>query len=113
MSVRNATTEEGHALGRELARLCDVAEPAARLKVPELLPRCYSCAFREGGHLANGSPATQMDALKCVVEHVPFYCHQHDRKDHLCSGWSMMVLAQADDAPRGAAPWPFCEGEDR
>ena len=37
-------------------------------------------------NVANGSPETQMDALKCLMEGVEFYCHQPDRAGHLCSG---------------------------
>lgn len=44
MSIRNYTTPEGHELGGTLAKWCDDAEPQARLKFPELPPRCNSCA---------------------------------------------------------------------
>src|SRR6476646_3950414 len=73
--IRNYTSDEGRTLGKIAAKWCDDAEPKARLRMPELPPRCASCAFREGQHLANGSPATQMDALNCVMEGVEFYCH--------------------------------------
>lgn len=98
-------------LGRQMAQWCDDAEPKARLKFPELPPRCSSCAFREGAHLASGSPATQMDALKCAIEGQPFFCHQHDRKDEVCSGWVMLILAD-DKANFGEAPWDFVGGTD-
>lgn len=111
MSLRNYTTPEGHELGEHLARLADDAEPAARLKAPGLLPRCQSCAFRHGRHLANGSPATTMDALKCVIERTEFQCHQPDRKDEPCSGWAMLMLAHDD--PPGKADWDFIGGVEK
>ena len=110
--IRNYTTPEGHELGRHLARICDDAEPAARLRMPELPPRCQSCAFRAGNHLASGSPATQMDALKCVLEGHEFYCHQPDREGHLCSGWAMMMLAK-DGPDFVEVPWPLLGGAEK
>jgi hypothetical protein len=112
MRTRNTRTGDGAELGRIMSTYCDKAEPAARLRLPELPPRCSSCAFRHGPHLANGSPATQMDALKCVIEGKPFYCHQHDRDGEVCSGWAMFALAAADPQQFGEAPWGFCGGEE-
>lgn len=112
MSERNKATPEGWALGVTLARFCDEAEPSARLKEPTLPPRCNSCAFRAGPHVANGSPETQMDALKCVIEGVEFQCHQPDRVGHPCSGWAMMMLARKESDKLGTAPWPFSYGDD-
>ncbi len=106
--IRNRATPDGQALGREMTRFCDEAEPRARLKLPELTPRCSSCAFREGPHVASGSPTTTMDALKCVIEGVEFHCHEPGRTGSLCSGWAMMMLAK-DDADFGTAPWPFSD----
>jgi hypothetical protein len=108
MKTRNRPTDEGRQLGGHLARWCDDAEPAARQRVPELPPRCQSCAFRKGDHVANGSPTTQMDALKCVIEGVEFQCHQPDRKGRLCSGWAMLMLAR-DATNFGKSPWPFSD----
>jgi len=106
--VRNRATPEGHELGEILAKWCDDAEPNARLKMPELPPRCNSCAFRDGAHVANGSPTTMMDALKCLMEGVEFHCHQPDRQGHLCSGWAMFMLAK--DTPDFAeVTWPFSD----
>lgn len=106
--VRNRPTPEGRELGAMLAKFCDDAEPEARLKVPELPPRCQSCAFRNGPHVANGSPATQMDALKCVLEGVEFMCHQPDREGQCCSGWAMMVLAKGEPGFVNIE-WPFSD----
>lgn len=106
--VRNRATPEGHQLGKILAKWCDDAEPKARLRMPDLPPRCQSCAFRDGPHVANGSVATTMDALKCVMEGNEFLCHQPDRKDEFCSGWAMFMLAK-DEPAFVNVPWPFSD----
>jgi hypothetical protein len=108
MKIRNKATEDGRALGHHLARFCDEAEPAARLRFPELPPRCASCAFREGQHVANGSVAATMDATKCWLEGIEFYCHEPERKGQLCSGWSMMMLAKSK-ADFIKVRWPFSD----
>lgn len=105
-TIRNHTTPEGAALGKNTARLCDNAEPAARLKLPELPPRCNSCACREGPHVANGSPVTQMDFLKCIMEGHEFLCHEPARANQICSGWAIFMLAK-EDASFIQAPWGF------
>ena len=107
--IRNRATPEGRELGKALARFADEAEPVARLKMPELPPRCASCAFREGPHVPNGSAVTQLDALKCVVEGVEFHCHEPGREGHLCSGWAMMMLAKKEGEGFGRCPWPFSD----
>lgn len=117
MAERNRRTPEGAEIGRLMARFCDEAEPRARLRMPELPPRCNSCAFREGAHLANGSPATQMDAIKCVIERIEFHCHEPARAGAVCSGWAMMMLGEGDDGVRarlepGKVPWDFVGGSD-
>ena len=106
--IRNRVTPEGAEIGHHLARFCDEAEPRARLKVPALPPRCNSCAFREGNHLANGSPETQMDALKCLMEGIEFRCHEPARAEMVCSGWAMVMLAK-NEADFRKAPWPFSD----
>lgn len=68
--------------------------------------------FPRGEHLANGSPETQMTALKCVIEGSPFYCHDHNRPDWLCCGWVMMMLSREKDEPFGKMPWDFVTGAD-
>jgi len=108
--TRNRATPEGHALGKEMARLCDESEPRARLKFPELPPRCHTCAFREGPHVANGSPETLMTALKCVMEGVQFDCHERDREGQICSGYAMLLLAEDEFKPL-TVPWDFIEGK--
>lgn len=104
--ARNHKTPEGAELGERLARMVDKAEPKARLRMPELPPRCNSCAFRRGAHLANNSPFTLMDALKCVLTGVEFYCHEPAREDALCSGWAMLMLAQ-DEPNFIDVDWPW------
>ena len=106
--VRNTTDLEAQKLGKILAEWCDDAEPLARLKMPELQPRCQSCAFRHGPHVPNGSVATVMDALKCVMEGHEFQCHQPDRKGQPCSGWAMFMLAE-DDIELSEVDWPFSD----
>jgi hypothetical protein len=107
-AIRNRPTPEGAELGRIMAKWCDDAEPKARLRMPELPPRRNSCACREGPHVANGSPTTQMDFLKCIMEGREFYCHEPARKDQLCSGWAMFMLAK--DVPDFCqVAWPFSD----
>jgi hypothetical protein len=88
--IRNRATPEGREIGARMAKFCDDEEPKARLRFPELPPRCNSCAFRQGDHVANGSPETQMDALKCVMEGREFYCHEPAREGMLCMGWACL-----------------------
>lgn len=104
--IRNFRTPEGAELGVELARLADSAEPAARLKVPELPPRCASCALRAGPHLPNQSPVTLLNMVKCLLENIPFECHEPHRDGELCSGWAMIMLAKTDDQ-LVEVPWDF------
>lgn len=111
VTIKNYTTPEAHELGVSIARFADEAEPKARLKMPQIPPRCASCAFREGPHLANGSPATLLDAIKAAVEMTPFMCHDHRRKDWPCSGWLMIVLAEDEPVPV-KVPWDFFGSED-
>lgn len=111
--IRNVRTDSGAAIGEVMARWCDEAEPKARLRMPELPPRCNSCAFRHDRHLANGSPATQMDALKCVMEGIEFECHEPGREGALCSGWAMFMLAANGPEDFQKVPWEFVGGVDK
>src|SRR6185437_14810313 len=97
--IRNTRSDDGAALGELMAKWCNEAEPTARLRMPELPPRCNSCAFRAGRHVANGSPVTQMTALKCVMQGAEFQCHEPARDGTPCSGWAIFMLAKdsADD----------------
>lgn len=105
-------TPEGRALGEQMARLTDkaIATLAAEGEADD---RCKSCAFR-AGTVPNGCPQTQMDALKCVVEGVPFLCHQADRKESACHGWyaARIALKRAEKhrgtpPPFASCPWEF------
>lgn len=107
--IRNHRTPEGTELGQHLARFCDEAEPRARLIAPDLPPRCHSCALRPGRHVANGSPTTLMDVIKCLVEGKPFFCHEPDREGELCMGWVMLTLANPPGEDRRQVPWDFSD----
>lgn len=104
-------TPEGRAMGEQMVRLADrsIARLAADGEEDE---RCNSCAFRPGT-VPNGCLQTQMDALKCVVENVPFLCHQADRKAWPCHGWyAARVEVKRVERARGQplqakCPWEF------
>lgn len=74
--------------------------------------RCASCAFKKGTY-PNRCLTTTADAMKCVMEHVPFYCHHDVNLKHpettpphsLCSGW--MMLNRADKPVQ--VPWKFSD----
>lgn len=69
--------------------------------------RCRSCAFT-AGTVPNGCIQTQMDALKAIVERVPFLCHQADRKDRPCAGYYQAQVA-IGRAERAGHPFPIKE----
>ena len=107
----NRPTPEGIAAGAELARLCDIAAAEQLAQDPgAVLPeRCSSCAFRLGT-IPNGCLSTIGDAVKAVMERVPFWCHQHMKPDgeptQLCSGWRLMFRPDAEPV---RVPWPFSD----
>ncbi len=76
----NLQSPFGGMLGRELARLCDIEE-SRRI-------RCDECAFRSGT-IPNSCESTLMDAVKCAIEGVPFYCHK-SLGDVPCAGWVLL-----------------------
>lgn len=92
---------EGQRCGHELAR---VAEKAVAILVAEGEPdeRCKTCAFREGT-VPNGCIQTQADALKAVMEGVPFTCHVN--KGWPCHGW--YALRVAANGRKVEVPWDF------
>lgn len=107
---RNRVTPEGIAAGAQLVRL---TEPTIALLAAQGEPdeRCKSCAFRLGT-VPNGCLQTQLDALKAVVEHMPFLCHQADRRRMPCHGWfAAQVAIKAAEKTKGAlnvkCPWEF------
>jgi hypothetical protein len=100
MKIENKTTYQGYWLGAMLARFVD--------NVPQLSERCFTCAFRQGTD-ANGSPITTMDAMKCVMEGVPFYCHETETPQNpkrLCAGY--LNLRSASPGKR-AMLWEFSD----
>lgn len=102
--VLNEPSPEGRELGEQLARFVEIE----RERDPTLREPCFDCAFRKGA-APNGMAATVMDALKCVIEKTPFYCHltYDDGKERLCAGWEALVDGKS---PAGTAPWPMIGG---
>ena len=101
---------EGQAMGAQLARLTEpwIKRLAAQGEPDE---RCKSCAFTPGT-VPNGCLQTQMDALKAVVEKVPFLCHQHGRKGMPCHGWfAAQVGMRVAEKKKGPAPVVACPWE--
>lgn len=106
--VPNRPSDEGRAVGKELARLADAAEAETLKRFPNAKVRCKSCAFR-AGTFPNGCLATVGDALKCVLEQRPFYCHEkpaNENPTELCAGYAAAMLTRVDTKPI-KAPWPF------
>lgn len=99
--VPNEPSEEGRALGLQLAELVAKAEPLQRATFQDMLPMCNDCALR-AGTLPNQSLATLLDVTKCAVESVPFFCHKGiqdgDQPKRLCTG--AMVLMSTITAKR-------------
>lgn len=104
---------EGKRMGAEMAKLAD-AENKALQAVDEPDERCKTCAFT-AGTVPNGCLQTQMDALKAVVENVPFMCHAHKDKagnyDRICHGWFLVSrIAKRYEKAKGELPkvdWDF------
>ncbi len=98
-------------MGENLVRLVEpwIGHLAAEGEPDE---RCRSCAFT-AGTVPNGCIQTQMDALKAVVEKIPFTCHQHDREGQICHGWfaARVAMRHAEEvkgpAPVTSCPWEF------
>jgi hypothetical protein len=100
MKVLNEPTREGFEQGYFMARFVDAEE--AKEPLANGSKRCATCAFRQGTY-PNGSPVTQMDALKCVMEGVPFLCHEEDKP---CAGWA--ILRRGSEGTHGMS-WPFSD----
>ena len=107
-------TPQGKAIGADMAKLADAEWKSLELQGEED-DRCKTCAFR-AGTVPNGCAQTQLDAIKAVVEHIPFMCHAHQnskgRCDRICGGWfavrriaDRMELETGQKLP--AAPWDF------
>jgi hypothetical protein len=85
-----------------MARFADIEEAKGKLSNGQ--ERCLTCAFRQGTY-ANGSPETNLDALKCVMEGVPFLCHEDTRVP--CAGWAL--LRRSNPTLKTEVPWPFSD----
>lgn len=106
---------EGRATGAVMARLADAECASLANDHGEPDERCKSCAFTSGT-VPNGCAQTQLDAVKAVVEGVPFMCHSHQSAaghyTRICHGWfavrRVINRARAAGAPLpDAAPWDF------
>ena len=104
LMVLNQPTALGALLGTKLAQLCDAEAAKAGRD-----GRCGTCAFRAGDHPANGSPETQMNALKCVLERTLFLCHEPGREHEPCAGW---LLMRSDAGSEVRVPWAIVDGFD-
>jgi hypothetical protein len=99
----NRPSPEGYELGQHFARFADQEAEAH----PEKKHRCDTCAFRKGTP-ANGSVPTLANAIKCVFEREPFYCHEHEREGQPCAGWALLV--RDGSAPPIKMPWDYVDG---
>jgi hypothetical protein len=100
--VINEPTREGFEHGYHLSRFADAEEAKAPLANGR--ERCITCAFRCGTY-PSGSPTTTMDALKCVIEGVPFMCHEDTRQ--ICAGYAL--LRRSDPQRKTEVNWPFSD----
>lgn len=91
-------------LGKEIARLADMAEAEAIKRFPHTAVICRTCAFRSGT-VPNGCLQTVMDAIKCVMEQVDFMCHEDISRP--CMGW-IECASRAQRKPI-QTPWEFSE----
>lgn len=99
-------------MGEQMSRLCTI-EALKLLAVGEWTEdeRCASCAFRHGT-VPNGCLQTQMDVMKSVLEHSPFFCHAvAEPGTKVCAGWFASVQA-VKDKPKVICPWPYSPPED-
>lgn len=103
-AYRGRITPQSIELGKTVARMTEkaVARLAAEGDPDE---RCSTCALRRGTP-ANQCADTLMDAMKCIVEDEPFFCHDKKRKGHACHGWFACAVA-TQDMPAIKVPWPF------
>jgi len=77
-------TPEGKFLGKQLAKMAEIGVKIL-INSDEHDTRCASCAYRLGT-VPNGCAQTQLDALKCTMEGVPFFCHVPPIQNY-CHGW--------------------------
>ena len=98
--ILNEPTRDGFEHGYYMARFVDQEE--AREPLANGSHRCATCAFRQGTY-PNGSPTAQLDALKCVMEGIPFLCHEDNKP---CAGWALL---RRGVATTHQMPWPFSD----
>lgn len=88
--VPNLPSDIGAELGAELARLTEPELAKLQKELPSVPPPCSECAFVKGT-TPNRCGQTLMDAIKCVVEDEPFYCHKgvddQAEPERLCTGY--------------------------
>jgi hypothetical protein len=106
MKIPNRPSALGSQLGENHARFADQEEAKFAAALGFIPVRCKSCAFR-AGTVPNGSSTTQMDALKCVMEKLPFYCHEGEHgEESICAGY---ILMTADRTNKIECPWPYSD----
>jgi hypothetical protein len=109
--IPNLPTPEGSALGAEMARLLAPEIARYRAQYPDAPDLCGSCAFRLGTH-PNGCATSLMDALKCLMEHRPFLCHEtvDESGDPTapCIGWVAGRTA-SPGRKKSQMPWEFSD----
>ena len=99
MPERNRPTLEGRELGGHFARFADAEDAAMRARAGAAPERCGTCAFR-GGTIPNGCGGTLLDALRCILEDTPFYCHERPHQgERLCGGYLLLRDGEAQKAP--------------
>jgi hypothetical protein len=96
-------TPEGRQMGEFIAK---ATEPLIQQLKEEGEPGecCKTCAFRRGT-VPNGCPQTQLDALKCVMEGIPFFCHQDPKLQTICFGWFAARQAPGIKGTKMPVPW--------
>lgn len=91
----NEPSPAASALGVELARLTAPELEVFFRAFPDAPRPCVECAFVQGT-IPNQCGPTLMDAIKCVVEGEPFYCHKGlrdgDEPRRLCAGYAAVTL---------------------
>jgi hypothetical protein len=98
-------------LGRELgAHLARLTQPSIDAMAAAGISddRCASCAFRLGT-IPNGCIETQADALKSLMEGIPFYCHMKEPRV-LCHGW--YAGRESLIGTKTVMPWAYTTDHD-
>lgn len=109
MKVRNRPTPDGRELGKNMARFADVEEANWKFELGFYPVRCPSCAFKKGT-IPNGCVSTTMDATKCTLENVPFFCHYGERRESLTTLCAGYLLLRSEHPIK--VDWPFSDEMD-